>query len=213
MNVSQQRQFLLRRLQSLLGVIPVGAFLFEHLYTNSYAIEGRAAYMQHANELRNIPFLFAAEICIIGIPILLHAALGVWLMLSGSVNVGSQNWFRNWMYVGQRVSGIILLAFIGVHVWTTRFSGQEDLFGLMKEHLANPYILAFYILGVVSATYHLSNGLWEFGVRWGITITPRAQRISTYACAAIFVILSFVGVTTLFGFNNGPITLLGPIAH
>ncbi len=40
---------------------------------------------------------------------------------------------------------------------------------MMDEIVANPLMLAFYIVGILSATFHLSNGIWSFLVSWGIT--------------------------------------------
>ena len=45
LRAGQGTSFLLRRLHSLTGIIPVGAFLFEHiLISNSTAISGPEAY-------------------------------------------------------------------------------------------------------------------------------------------------------------------------
>ncbi|CJG09028.1 Succinate dehydrogenase cytochrome b558 subunit [Streptococcus pneumoniae] len=107
------------------------------------------------------------------------------------------------MFILQRVSGVITLIFITWHVWETRIQaalGKEVDFQMMERILSNPAMLAFYIVGVVSTIFHFANGLWSFGVSWGLTVTPRSQRISTYVTLAIFLALTFVGVRTLFAF-------------
>jgi len=61
-------------------------------------------------------------------------------------------------------------------------------------------MLGFYIVGIISATFHLSNGLWAFLVSWGITQSPQSQKIATYVTNIIFVILSVVGVAAILAF-------------
>ncbi len=203
--------FLLKRLHSLTGVIPVGLFLLNHFYANAYAIKGEEAYNSHAQDILNLPYLFIVELVVIFIPLVFHAALGVLITFSGECNLQGQSWFRNWMYVLQRVSGAFLLIFISIHVFGTRFNPERsNLYELMAQHMTNPYYLAFYILGVMAATFHFSNGLWGFCVTWGVTVSPRSQRISTYACAGLFLVLTFVGVNSLLAFNGGGITFLNP---
>jgi succinate dehydrogenase / fumarate reductase cytochrome b subunit len=48
--------------------------------------------------------------------------------------------------------------------------------------------------------YHFANGIWNIGIHWGITITPRAQRTSGFVCGLIGVTLLAVGLTSLLAF-------------
>ena len=121
-------------------------------------------------------------------------------------NVISNPYARNGMYFIQRVTGIIVFAFILFHLWTTRFvqlSDHEslDLFRQVQAAVGNPWIYAFYIAGILSATWHLANGIWSFSIVWGLTVGPRAQRRMMYVSAAVFVILSFIGVRGISAFR------------
>ena len=58
-------------------------------------------------------------------------------------------------------------------------------------------MLAFYIAGVIAATFHFANGLWSFLVTWGITQSPRSQKIVTYVTIGVFLVLSVIGVQAL----------------
>ncbi len=78
--------------------------------------------------------------------------------------------------------------------------GETVNYDMMASILSNPFMLVFYILGVVAATFHFSNGLWSFMVTWGITVTPRSQQISTYATIGLFVVLTIVGLRAIFAF-------------
>ena len=39
-------------------------------------------------------------------------------------------------------------------------------------------VMAFYLLGIWSATFHFANGLWTSAIAWGLTTTARAQKRS-----------------------------------
>lgn len=71
---------------------------------------------------------------------------------------------------------------------------------MMVEIVDNPLMLVFYILGIVSAAFHLANGLWSFLVSWGITQSNKSQRIATYVTLLIFVVLAIVGVAAILAF-------------
>jgi succinate dehydrogenase / fumarate reductase cytochrome b subunit len=70
----------------------------------------------------------------------------------------------------------------------------------MQGVVHNPWLLAFSILGILSATFHLANGIWSFCIVWGITISPRSQRLMEYVSLVVFVVLSFIGVRAIFAF-------------
>src|SRR5262245_24226460 len=119
----ERRHFVLRRLHSLSGVFPIGAFLLEHFYTNSWAIKGPELFNEHVAALNSLPYLYVLEIGFIGLPILFHGILGLALSFERQRAPGSGAYARYRLYILQRASGIFLLLFIGVHVALTRFSG------------------------------------------------------------------------------------------
>ncbi|WP_096202758.1 succinate dehydrogenase cytochrome b558 subunit [Bacillus sp. FJAT-45350] len=199
------REFMNRRLHSLLGVIPVGLFLIMHLGVNYFATQGASAFNQAANFMDNLPFKYVMEIFVIYIPLLYHAIYGVYIAFQAKNNAGRYGFFRNWMFFLQRVTGIITLIFVVWHVWETRvqvFFGATVEYNMMADILSSPFMLAFYIIGVVSTTFHFANGLWSFAVSWGLTVTPRSQVISTYVTLAIFFALTFIGIRAILAFIN-----------
>ncbi len=121
--------------------------------------------------MESLPFRYALELLIIFLPILFHAVLGVYIVFVAKNNVSRYGFFRNWMFFLQRITGIITLIFIVWHVWQTRIQiglGNVELdYSLMEDILSNPAMFGFYILGVVSTTFHFANGLWSFLVSWG----------------------------------------------
>lgn len=201
-----ERHFWLRRLHSLSGIVPVGGFLAFHLYENYSATLGAAAYNRMTRSLQETRFALALEIAVILIPLLFHGVYGLFITGTARPNVVTNRYVRNWMYFLQRVTGVILFAFVIFHLWTTRFVDirnheEVDLFRLMESSVANPWIYAFYVLGIVSATFHLANGIWSFSIVWGLTVGPRAQQRMMWVSAAVFIVLSFIGVRSIQAFR------------
>ena len=78
LRAGQGTSFVLRRLHSLSGIVPVGAFLFEHiLISNSTAISGPEAYARQVSFLANLPLVFFLELFGIWLPILVPRAVRV----------------------------------------------------------------------------------------------------------------------------------------
>jgi succinate dehydrogenase / fumarate reductase cytochrome b subunit len=198
------RKFLLSRLHSLAGIIPLGLFLLEHFYSNAVAMLGAQSYDNHIQKLLGIPFLPVIEVLFIAIPLLYHAVFGLYLAFLSKNNSLSYSYPRNWKFALQRLSGVITLIFVIYHVWSFRISsliyGTEVNYQLVQEHLMNPFILVFYVLGVLSTTFHFTNGLWAGLITWGVTVSPNAQRISAKIAFGLFIILSACGIITLASF-------------
>ncbi|WP_223591074.1 succinate dehydrogenase cytochrome b558 subunit [Neobacillus bataviensis] len=201
--MASNREFFNRRLHSLLGVIPIGIFLMQHLVVNHYATVGVESFNKAANFMGNLPFRYVLETVIIYLPLLFHAIYGLYIAFTAKNNTSRFGFFRNWMFLLQRVTGVITLIFIAWHVWETRVAaafGNEVNFQMMQDILSSPFMFGFYIVGIISAIFHFANGLWSFMVSWGITVSPRSQVIATYVTIVIFLALSYVGISTLLAF-------------
>ena len=198
--------FWARRLHSLSGVIPIGAFLLEHLFSNSFSARGPEAYNEMVHTLSTLPYVLWLEIFVIFLPILFHAVYGTWIAFQARYNTVSYPYGRNWMFLLQRVTGVFLFIYIGLHVWETRLQVYFDeslklrFFEHMQDLLSNPAYFAFYVAGVVSAAFHFANGLWTFGIVWGITEGRNAQRVASYACAGLGAVVAGMGIWSLLGF-------------
>ncbi len=187
--------YLLRKLHSLSGIVPVGAFLAEHFWSNSTALVSITKYNEASRDLQTIPWRPFVEAIAIWLPILYHGGYGVYIWLKGKSNVSEYPWVRNWLYTLQRYTGLIAFVFIGWHVWTERFltQGRSDYAGV--EHaLANPYYLAFYLVGILASSFHLGAGIWNFLCKWGLAATASAQRAAGALGFVVAVLFSLVGV-------------------
>src|SRR4029077_20371812 len=180
MKLSDTAYDTLKRLHSLSGVIPIGAFLLDHLFTNSHAVQGAAAFDSAAAFLAGLPYVVLLEALGIWLPILFPAALGIVIATSSQSNLGRQGYAANWRYTLQRTTGLFLVLFIAYHMWSTRFSAAAmrapSLYAYMRVHLSHPAIFIFYALGLLAACWHFGNGLFGFAVHWGIATSHSAQR-------------------------------------
>ncbi|GIP31196.1 succinate dehydrogenase cytochrome b558 subunit [Paenibacillus sp. J2TS4] len=198
-----------RKLHSLLGVIPVGFFLVEHLLVNYSAFsEGHQGFIDKVEWINSLPFIFGLELIGIWLPLLYHGVYGLYVAYTARNNVSNYGYFRNVMFMLQRVTGVITLLFVSWHVFETRVQlalgtvTQEELGVRMHEIATQPWAFVLYIIGIVAAVFHFSNGMWSFLVSWGITVGPRAQRVSSYIWMIVFVLVSLMGIFALVGFLN-----------
>ena len=199
---------LARRLHSLTGVVPVGVFLVFHLAANTEARKGADAYNAMTRQLQSTPFLVAIEILLIAAPLFFHGIYGLFLIAAEPAGSGRspQTPRRRAIGIVQRATGVVLFAFVLFHLWTARLvqihdHESLDLFRLMQAALANPWIRAAYVAGILSATFHLSTGLYTFAETWGLAVGMRARRLVAATSAVVFAGLSAMGLSTLAAFR------------
>lgn len=222
MAIQLSRTFVLRKLHQLSGIVPLGIFLLEHFYTNSKALDGAAAFNDAVRDLQSIPYILLVEIGGIFIPLIYHAVYGLVITWEARPNNLSYPYPRNWFYLVQRITGIILFFFILFHVLNFRFgmipglntvsvAHRPDLaFDIVSREFHMIPIFLIYVVGITSTVWHFANGIWLFMVDWGITIGERAQRLAGYACIAFGVVLLAVGINAAIAFIR-PGGLLGGI--
>ena len=199
--------FVLRRLHSLLGLLPVGGFLAFHLWENSQSRFGADYYNEHVvGWLQGLNYLVVMEIFVIALPLLFHAAYGLVILRGGSHDWKRFPWLHHRFYILQRVSGVAILFFLLFHVgWTRIWSLFEpavkgDLYTHMQGLLGQPPIFLLYLVGLLLSVFHLSNGLWTMAISWGLTTSVTAQRTWFYFCGGLFLLLSAMGIHGMLGF-------------
>ena len=204
----QGHSFLLRRLHSLSGIVPVGVFLIEHFVSNAFATNGPLAYAQQVKFLTGLPFVLALEIVGIYIPLAFHSFYGFYIWYRGDANLIAYPWHSNFMYSAQRWTGGITFLYICWHTYTMRFSGihllthSDAAFHKVQAELQNPWALAFYVVGIVAASWHFAYGLYLFCAKWGITVSEKSRRRFGAICTVIAVVFIVVGLVTLRAFFN-----------
>jgi succinate dehydrogenase / fumarate reductase cytochrome b subunit len=211
LRVGQGASFWLRRLHSLSGIVPVGAFLFEHiLISNSTAISGPDAYAKQVAFLGGLPLVFFLESFGIWLPIAFHALYGFYIWYRGDGNTIAYPWTGNWMYTAQRWTGGIAFAYIIWHTWTMRFTGTDlharpDLsFGKVQLEVLQTPLFLFYVAGLIAASWHFAYGIWLFCAKWGIVTGDKARKRFLVVCIAFFFVLTGAGLASLTAFRSRP---------
>ena len=206
LRAGQGHSFLLRKLHSLSGIVPIGAFLVEHILSNFEALKGPVAYAEQVKFLNSLPLVRVLEWGFIFLPLAFHALYGVYIAVRGKSNVVYYPWAGNWMYMVQRWTGYIAFAYIVQHVLRQRFLGVSlpehpgAAFAKVQHELANPLMLAVYVIAMIAVCWHFSYGIWLFAAKWGITPGNKARRNFGYVCAVIGFALCVMGLASIWAF-------------
>ncbi|MFZ5817090.1 MAG: succinate dehydrogenase cytochrome b558 subunit [Bacillota bacterium] len=209
----RQNHFLLRRLHSLTGIVPVGGFLLFHFWENSKALQGPEAYNKTILAINSMPFVLLLEIFVIFLPLYFHAIYGIYIAADSKHNLTNYGYGRNWAFFFQRLTGIITLFFVTYHIWHfrvqkalgayetgTALPGLPD-YNVVAEALSNNVVAAVYAIGIIASSYHLANGIYTFLITWGITIGAKSQRVSNLLTNLAFVGISAMGLAALSAFR------------
>ncbi len=208
LRAGQGNSFLWRRLHSLSGIVPVGAFLLEHFISNAFATNGPDAYIKQVKFLTGLPFAIWLEVFGIYIPLLFHGLYGGYIWWRGENNSSEYPWMNNWMYTLQRWTGIVAFAYIGWHVYTMRFSGvhlfdwSDAAFWKVQNELTHTYAVVFYAIGIIAASWHFGYGVFLFCAKWGIVVGDRARKRMQVVGVAISAVLIVIGLATVWAFTN-----------
>lgn len=192
----------------------MGVFLVEHLWTNAKALQGEDAFASAVGDIQALPYLPLIEIFGIFLPLAFHSFYGIALSLGGKPNGLTYRYARNWLYILQRVSGLVAFLFIAYHLYEFRIQKwlfgmrTEAFYGTLSAHLSStghgvPWLAIFYLIGILAVVFHFANGLWGILFSWGVTVTRASQRRSAWACAALGVALFLLGANTVLYFATG----------
>lgn len=206
LRAGQGASFLWHKLHSLLGIVPIGAFLIEHLLSNFEALKGPLAYGEQVRFLNSLPLVRVLEWVFIFLPILYHGVYGVYIWLRGKSNIVYYPWAGNWLYVTQRYTGLIAFAYIVQHVVRQRFMGTMlpehpmAAFAKVQQELSNPWMAAVYVIAMIAVCWHFAYGVWLFAAKWGITPGVAARRRFGYVCIVLGVALAALGLAGVWAF-------------
>ncbi|MCE9603365.1 MAG: succinate dehydrogenase cytochrome b558 subunit [Planctomycetia bacterium] len=214
-----RNEFLIRRLHSLTGLLPVGAYMCIHLLTNASTLGGPEMFQKNVDLIHSLgPALPLVEWTFIFLPLLFHAIVGVVIIRSGDPNLSSYHYVGNLRYWLQRVTAWLALAFIMWHVfhmhgWFHNKYWLDHVADKLGGHQFDPHAASStaalaigtmvkklaYGIGVVSCVFHFANGLWTMGITWGVWTSARAQHRANWLCGALGVVMTVVGLSALVG--------------
>ena len=214
-----RHEFLVRRLHSLSGLVPVGAYMVIHLLTNSTVLTSSTTFQQAVYQIHSLGDLLPLiEWTFIFIPLMFHAIIGVVIIRGGLPNTGSYAYTSNIRYTLQRATGMIAFLFIMWHVFHMHgwfhFEGWVDNVATpLGGAQFKPYNAAstlgvamsgflipiLYAIGVLSCVFHLANCIWTMGITWGVWVSPAAQSRANVACVIFGIGLAAVSMGALGG--------------
>src|SRR5580698_1365386 len=210
LRAGEGHSFFWRKLHSLTGIVPIGAFLIEHIISNFETLNAPLAYAQQVKFLNSLPLVRVLEWVFIFIPLAFHAGYGVFIAARGRSNVNVYPWAGNWIYLFQRITGIIAFVYIIQHVWRQRFSGISlpehpgAAFHKVQVELSNPWMLAIYVIAMIATTWHFAYGIWLFAAKWGITPGEKARKKFGYVCAVVGIGLCLMGLASIYAVVTAP---------
>jgi succinate dehydrogenase / fumarate reductase cytochrome b subunit len=186
-----------RRLFSLSGLVPLGAFLALHVVVNARAIRGEAAFDAAVSALQRVPAVRLLEIAFVVAPLVLHAALGVWLIATRTPLYEISPYPRP-LGTAMRVTGVLALAFLAWHLPEMRVlspgarPGGGELSTILSEdlsstHLGVPWVGLAYLVGAGAVTLHFVAGAWGFFARLPRGADPASRRWVAWAAAGLGV--------------------------
>jgi len=201
--------FLLRRLHSLTGLL-FGGYIVVHLLVNATLIQGgkgeHDVFQLQVDKIHSLPFLLVIETVFIFFPLLFHTVYGTYLAINGQPNNASYSYGRNWAYLMQRISAMVIVFFALFHIL-----GMKGLLGdaltfvphdaaaTTYRHIHAHWTVAYlvYPIGVLASCFHLSNGFYTAAITWGLTISKAAQKRWGMVCVGIFVFTFACGMMAL----------------
>lgn len=202
------------KVHSLTGIVPIGFYMVQHLTLNSFSLAGPEKFNAVIRFFAGVPehILLALEVLAIWLPLAFHAVYGVFIAARADHNYtqAAYRYRENRYFFLQRMSGIAAFLFLMFHVATTtvalRMSGGDHKiieYAAWNGRLVaggTYWVLAVYLVGVLACTYHLSYGIWNFCIRWGITVSERAQQSVARFAFLCFVAFTLLGYAALLGF-------------
>ena len=224
----------IRRTHSACGLI-FGAFLVEHVAATALGIRPVLfePYMRGVHAaLRQTPWL---EVLVF-LPLVTLVPFGLYLLAKTGLRYNVRKCKRGGKlrFFLQRVSAVVILAFIVFHLLTLRNWGLwstgsqtaksadattaaasmtafaasvRQIWDFLPSAEALPMrfaVVVFYLLATAAAIYHFSNGLWTGAIAWGLTTSDRSQQRSLWICAAFGFLFMVLGVLGWYAFILAP---------
>ncbi len=155
---SYTKAFVLRKLHALSGVVPLGVFLVEYLWSCARVLRSDRAFATDGQSL----LLPVIEIVVVLLPLAFHVLYSSQKLSETRV---------------RRVSGGVALAFVGFHLWDLR--GKNLVRGLAGDAFYDaltarlssttaglPLWALVYLVGIAATVFHFASGVSEFPRIW-----------------------------------------------
>jgi succinate dehydrogenase / fumarate reductase, cytochrome b subunit len=226
------------RVHALTGAIPLAGYLLLHLLTQSSVLGSGAAYVAWTRRIDAVPWMRGIEFLVIDVPLGIHVLTGLCHLfsgqglfsgrslsgqglLSGQAVVTRNGWVGRRGRALQQGSGLVLLGFLGFHVWQFRgrsWLGELDRSDFLPELCASlsstawggiPVVALVYLLGVAAAALHAGQGLYHACRAWGVGAAGH-ERALARACALGALSFFVLGALTVVELATGSLRLHFP---
>ena len=218
-----QKLLWIRKTHSACGLI-FGLFLVEHLTATALGLRPGLfePYMHGVHAaVRQTPWL---EVLVF-LPLVTLIPFGLFLLAKAGLRYNVKKCKRGGKlrFFLQRLSAVVILAFIAFHLLTLRDWGpwsphdsRNTAYATSVRQIwsfspsadaSSPLRFAatvFYLLGTVAVTYHLANGLWTGAIAWRWTQSDGSQQQSLAACTAFGIMLLVLGMLGWYAFILAP---------
>ena len=202
------------KLFSLSGVVPLAAFVLYHLWMASALLSSHASFDQQSAFLHEgamgAVFTFL-EVVLVVLPLVVHAAYGIVLSLGKSKEHAYES---DLMRSLERVTGVIVLAFVIWHAWQTRvptLTGTLVSPGYSTQLTAQlssttwgiPWTAFAYLVALGATMFHLVNGLNSASVSWNIPVSFAGRARARILFRALGILFFVVGSATVVELATG----------
>jgi succinate dehydrogenase / fumarate reductase cytochrome b subunit len=168
----------LARVQSALGVFPLGAYLGFHLWEQWPALVSPEAWVDRVRSTTSRGW----EITLVLVPLVAHAGLGVWRMLRDEIGSDTPDASARGLRRLQALTGAVTFAFLAYHlvqVWgptSPPHASARDGYAALWSSLGRPLDLIAYLVGVSCVCFHFAHGLARAAVTWNLVRDAAALR-------------------------------------
>jgi succinate dehydrogenase / fumarate reductase cytochrome b subunit len=190
------RAFMQKRWFSLIGLVPLGAYVVAHLLSVSQWWSSPEVYDAAIRDAHGSWLTWLGTAMLLAF-VAYHAVVGLQQIGKARMFSPKPTKVLHWTYILQRIAGIGILLFIPAHVYKAKiapalsgtpesFEGMHHAFAVAPEHLLT---LGVYVLGTAGVAYHLAHGLWTASVSFGIVQSEVAQRRMQFVSVGFFLFL------------------------
>lgn len=188
--------FFLKRLHTLTGVVPLGAYLIFHLWQNLSVLGGFELFSER---LKFSPTQSALTLVFVLIPLGVHGILGLLRLYISGNTLGHSRQSGNIRYLLQRVSAVVGGGFLLWHIFQSR---QLEGAQAWHEMLVFPGMAFAYLIGGLAVIFHYCNGLWSAASGMGFIQGRRTQKVMLVFVILLFVTLAMAFVVTVLRFST-----------
>ena len=202
----------MRKMFSLSGVVPLGAFVLLHLWTTAALLTSQSTYERQVGALHGGPLMVVLEVVLILVPLAFHGVYGTCLALQKRPTAHAYS--SDLVLSLERISGLVVLLFVIAHLRATllpAWSGHLVVGSYstrLVEQLSTldggiPWTALGYLVGIAATVFHLAAGMTSFCITWGFAQGPRAEQRARLLFRLLGILLFAIAAATVITVATG----------